>query len=157
MEDILKDITPQVLTSRINVPYSWWAGDTASRFFTSLRDAKKILGTRCDQCGKVFVPPRKTCPLCFVEEVRWVELSARGTLESYTIARRQLTALKKPVPVIFGLILLDGADTSILHHIGEIDPGVVEIGIRVQAHFAAKRSGTIEDIDYFKPEMEKPC
>ena len=154
MEDIFKDVKPQVLESQINVPYSWWAGDTASRFFTSLRDAKKLLGTRCDQCGKVFVPPRKTCPLCFVEEMRWVELSGRGNLESYTIARRQLAALKKKAPVIFGLIRLDGADTSILHHIGEIDPGAVKIGLRVRAHFAAKRSGTIEDIDYFKPERE---
>ena len=155
MEDIFEDVEPQVLESRINVPYSWWAGDTASRFFTSLRDAKKLLGTRCDPCGKVFVPPRKTCPLCFTEEMRWVELSGRGTLESYTIARRQLAALKKPVPVIFGLIRLDGADTAILHYIGEIDPGAVEIGMRVQAHFAAKRSGTIEDIEYFKPESVK--
>ena len=154
MEDNFKDVKPQVLESQINVPYSWWAGDTASRFFTSLRDAKKLLGTRCDQCGKVFAPPRKTCPLCFVEEMRWVELSGRGNLESYTIARRQLAALKKKAPVIFGLIRLDGADTSILHHIGEIDPGAVKIGLRVRAHFAAKRSGTIEDIDYFKPERE---
>ncbi len=152
MEDIFKDVEPQVLESRINVPYSWWAGDTASRFFTSLRDAKKLLATRCDQCGKVFVPPRKTCPLCFVEKMRWVELSGRGTLEAYTITRRQLAALKKPVPVIFGLVRLDGADTALLHHIGEIDPGAVAIGMRVQAHFAAKRSGTIEDIEYFKPE-----
>ena len=157
MKDIFKDVKPQVLESQINVPYSWWAGDTASRFFTSLRDAKKLLGTRCDQCGKVFVPPRKTCPLCFVEEVRWVELSGRGTLESYTIARRQLAALKKKAPVIFGLIHLDGADTAILHQIGKIDPSAVKIGLRVQAHFAAKRSGTIEDINYFKPEMEEPC
>lgn len=157
MEDIFKDVKPQVLESQINVPYSWWAGDTASRFFTSLRDAKKLLGTRCNQCGKVFVPPRKTCPLCFVEEMRWVELSGRGTLESYTIARRQLAALKKKAPVIFGLIRLDCADTAILHHIGEIDPGAVKIGLRVRAHFAAKRSGTIEDIDYFKPDREEPC
>jgi uncharacterized OB-fold protein len=155
MEDIFKDVEPQVLESRINVPYSWWAGDTASRFFTSLRDEKKLSGTRCDQCGKVFVPPRKTCPRCFIEEMRWVELSGRGTLESYTVARRQLAALKKPVPVIFGLIRLDGADTAILHHIGEIDPDAVEIGLRVQAHFAAKRSGTIEDIEYFKPASVK--
>ena len=157
MEDIFKDIDPQVLESRINVPYSWWAGDTASRFFTSPRDAKKLLGTRCDRCGKVFVPPRKTCPLCFIKEMGWVELSGRGTIESYTVARRQLAALKKKAPVIFGLIRLDGADTAILHHIGGIDPGAVKIGLRVRAHFAAKRSGTIEDIDYFKPESEEPC
>ena len=157
MKDIFNDVVPQVLESRINVPYNWWAGDTASRFLTSLRDSKMILGTRCDQCSRVFVPPRKTCPLCFVEEMRWVELSGRGTLESYTIARRQLAALKKKAPVIFGLILLDGADTALLHHIGDIDPSAIEIGMRVQAHFAAMRSGTIEDIAYFKPEREKPC
>jgi uncharacterized OB-fold protein len=90
MDDTLHDVEPMVYQSRINVPYSWWAGDTASRFFKSLRDEKKIIAKKCHRCNRVYVPPRKVCPLCFTENPEWVEVSDEGVLQSYTISRRQL-------------------------------------------------------------------
>ena len=151
MDDLFKDVQPMVYESRINVPYNWWAGDTASRIFISLRDDRKILGTCCQGCGKVYVPPRKTCPTCFTKNADWRVVSSVGTLESFTITRRQLAALPAKVPVIYGLIKLDGADTAMLHLLDEVDPEKVRIGMRVQARFAEERTGTIRDIEYFKP------
>ncbi len=46
MNDIFKDIEPMVHKSGIKVPYSWWAGDTASELFRSLRDEEKIIGNK---------------------------------------------------------------------------------------------------------------
>jgi len=43
MSDQFKGIEPMVYNSKINVPYSWWAGDTASKFYITLRDEKKIM------------------------------------------------------------------------------------------------------------------
>ncbi len=151
MNDIFADVEPMVQKSGINVPYSWWAGDTASTFFRSLRDDKKIIGTKCNTCNKVFIPPRKTCPTCFTENKEWVDVSNEGTLLSYTVARRQLASLPKKAPVVFGLIKLDEASTAILHLLDEIDPGDVKIGMRVKAQFAEDRKGGIRDIAYFKP------
>ena len=151
MEDVFKGVEPLVHQSQINVPYSWWAGDTASRFFTALRDEKKILGTRCDACNRTFVPPRKTCPLCFGENENWVEVAPHGVVESFTVARRQLAAIPRKVPVIFGLIRLDGADTALLHYIDEVAPETVQIGMRVTACFAPDPGGNITDITHFKP------
>lgn len=151
MSELFADVEPMIYESRISVPYSWWAGDTASKFFISLRDERKILGTRCGRCAKVYVPPRKVCPACFVENTEWIELSDEGVLQSFTIARRQLAALKKSAPVIFGLIRLDGADTSLLHYLGEVEAGEVRIGMRLKARFADERKGGIDDIAYFLP------
>lgn len=151
MEDVFKGVAPLVHESQINVPYSWWAGDTASRFFVALRDEKKILGTRCDACNRTFVPPRKTCPLCFGENEKWVEVATEGVVESFTVARRQLAAIPRKVPVIFGLIRLDGADTALLHYIDEVAPEAVHIGMRVTACFAPDPGGNITDITHFKP------
>ena len=72
MADIFKDVEPLVYKSQINVPYNWWAGDTASKFLCALRDEQKILGTKCGKCSRVFVPPRKNCPTCFKPNKEWM-------------------------------------------------------------------------------------
>lgn len=151
MSDLLKNIEPMVYESRINVPYHWWAGDTASTFLTALRDEKKIMGMSCQKCSRVYIPPRRVCPICFSENSEWVTLSDKGTVRSFTVARRNLRALPKEPPIIFGLIQLDGADTALLHFIDGIEPEKVTIGMRVAAQFAENRVGSIRDIDYFKP------
>jgi hypothetical protein len=153
MSDPFKGIEPMVYQSKINVPYSWWAGDTASKFYITLRDEKKIMGTKCGTCNKVFLPPRKVCPSCFTENREWVTLSDEGTVLSFTVARRRFAAIpnNKKVPVIWGLIKLDGADTAMLHYLDEIKPENVTIGMRVKAVFSEVLQGTIRDISHFKP------
>lgn len=151
MEQELSAVEPLVYESQISVPYHWWAGETASRFFVSLRDKRQILGTKCGQCAKVYVPPRKTCPQCFNRDMSWVELPPTGELVTHTVVHRQLDALAKKTPVIFGLIRLDGADTALLHMLGEVEPKEVIIGMRIQAVFANDRKGNILDIAYFRP------
>jgi len=153
MSDQFKGIDPMVYKSKINVPYSWWAGDTATGFFVSLRDRKKITATKCVSCGKVFVPPRKSCPDCFTEKTEWVDVSDEGTVVSFAVSRRQFAAIpkNKKAPVIWGLIRLDGADTALLHYLDGVTPEGIRIGMRVKAVFSESRKGTIRDISHFKP------
>ncbi len=151
MEDIFKGIEPMVYKSGINVPYAWWAGETAGKFLIGLRDDKEILGKKCGSCNKVFIPPRKTCPTCFKENKEWVKVSDEGTVQAFTVARRQLAALPEKAPVCFALIKLEGADTSLLHYLGEVDPDSIEIGMKVKAKFSENRKAEIRDIEYFKP------
>jgi hypothetical protein len=150
-EDIFKDIEPMVHKGVINIPYNWWAGDTASKFFIAIRDDQKILGTKCSKCSRVFVPPRKSCPICFIANKEWVNVSDVGFVQAFTVARRQLAALPKKVPICFGLIKLEGADTALLHYLGDVDPTNIKIGMRVKARFAEERDGKITDIEYFRP------
>jgi uncharacterized OB-fold protein len=153
MSDQFQGIESMVYQSKINVPYSWWAGDTASKFYITLRDEKKIIGTKCTACNKVFLPPRKVCPSCFTENTEWVNISDEGTVLTFTVARRQFAAIPhdRQVPVIWGLIKLDGADTAMLHYLDEIKPENVTVGMRVKAVFSEGRNGTIRDISHFKP------
>ena len=151
MKNTFDGIEPLVHKSQISVPYHWWAGETASRFFVELRDTTKIMGTRCDGCGKTFVPPRKTCPVCFTENTKWVECGPFGTVTSFTVVRKQQEALHHKVPVIFALVLLDGADTSLLHRLDEVSPEDVKIGMKVEASFNETRDANMTAIAYFKP------
>jgi uncharacterized OB-fold protein len=52
-----------------------------------------------------------------------------------------------------GLIKLDGADTGLLHFLGEIELDKIKVGMRVEAVLKKKeeRGGYITDIAYFKP------
>ncbi len=151
MSEKLQDVEPMVYRSRISVPYHWWAGDTASAFFIALRDEQKIVGIRCSECKRVFLPPRKMCPDCYRENSEWVELPPTGTLRSFTVSRRKLAAQHKEPPVIYGLIQVDGADTALLHILDEVKPEEVRIGMKVEARFAEERQGTVWDIAYFRP------
>jgi uncharacterized OB-fold protein len=151
MQDPFVGVEPMVYPSRINVPYHWWAGDTAGAFFVALRDRQTIMAIRCPGCGRVFVPPRKTCPRCFGPALtEWVALSGEGTVTAVTVVRRQLAALPEPVPVVFALIRLDGADTALLHTIRGTAPEKVAIGTRVRPVFAATPTATIRGIDHFE-------
>lgn len=147
----LDTVTPMVHRSRISVPYTWWAGDTAGRFLRALHDRQTIMGTRCEHCRRVFVPPRKTCPTCFANNATWVTVANQGTLVTFSVARRQLAAIPATVPVVFGLIRLDGADTALLHRIDGIEPEHVTIGMRVKASFSRDAGKTIKAIAHFEP------
>ncbi len=151
MEDIFNGIEPQVYKSQISVPYQWWAGETASKFFITLRDEKKILGKQCPQCGKVFCPPKKTCTYCYVETNEWKEVGPKGKVLTYTIVYRQLASLKKKVPVACGLIQLEGSDNAMLHYIEEIEPEKITTGMQVEAVFADEKSASIHAISHFRP------
>lgn len=147
----LKTVAPQVYQSKINVPYSWWAGDTAAAFFAHLSE-KSIVAGRCESCGNISVPPRKACPGCGSASVAEKALEGGGTVTGFTVARRQLAALgSKKVPVIFALVKLDGADNAFLHMLGGCAPEEVKIGMRVKPVFADDPKGGILDISFFEP------
>lgn len=126
-------------------------GIVDSRFFEELRDNKKIMGIRCPKCNCVYVPPRMNCKKCFSELQDWVEVSDKGTLLTYTVIYEPGVHQPMELPYALGIIALDGADTGLMHCLGEVDFGQLKVGMRVQAVFKEQRQGNILDIKYFKP------
>jgi len=151
MNKWLETVESLVYESRIKVPYTWSVGETGSRFLIGLRDHKKIFGTRCLKCDKVYLPPRKNCGQCFSENLEWVELGSQGTLITYTMVRYESSAMPMKPPFAYGIILLDGASTGMVHFLGEVDPEEIKPGMRVEAVFKEERIGDILDIRYFRP------
>ncbi|OGS05505.1 MAG: hypothetical protein A3G41_02590 [Elusimicrobia bacterium RIFCSPLOWO2_12_FULL_59_9] len=138
-----------VFESRIQIPYRWSAGILGTRFFMALKE-KKLLGSRCPVCGKVYLPPVQHCGNCFAAcEDRW-GIGPQGNLVSFTQALYKSPAQPAQNP-IYGLIRLDGADTALLHLVGEVSPSDLKIGLRVEAVFAERPSGGLFDLRYFRP------
>ena len=56
---------------------------TASSFNSFLAE-KKLMASRCKQCGALSLPPRALCPTCRDSELEWAEMSGTGKLAAYT-------------------------------------------------------------------------
>ena len=44
----------------------------------------KLMGSRCQKCGTLFLPPRPICIKCYRREMEWVEMKGRGKLVAFT-------------------------------------------------------------------------
>ncbi len=141
-----------LVDGKLALPYSYFAGRVGSKFLTTIRDEKKIMGIKCNKCNKVFVPPRQTCDVC-MEDIRdnWVDVQSTGKVTNFTVVRYDDKHLPKKAPYVLAMIRLDGADTSLVHVVEGIDVDKAKIGLKVQAVFADETTSTILDIDHFAP------
>ena len=137
---------------KLALPYTYFAGRVGSKFLTTIRDEKKIMGIKCNKCNKVFVPPRQTCDVC-LEDIRdnWIDVQNTGEVTNFTVVRYDDKHLPKKAPYVLAMIKLDGADTSLVHVVEGIDVDKAKVGMKVQAVFAKETTSTILDIDHFKP------
>lgn len=143
--------------------YLMSAGEAYSRFFDGLREGR-ILGTYCENCGMVFVPPKIYCPYCFKPLGRWVEISDHGEIVTAVVSYYSATMERLEKPEIIGVIRLDVPGMSftsyrfpgLLHRIcGVSVEDVVSrrvFGARVRARWkkAEERVGDINDIECFE-------
>ena len=151
MGEWMAETEGMVLKGRIKIPYRWTVGETGSRFFTALRDDKRIWGTKCPECKTVYVPPKKTCGKCFVPITDWVEVQDTGEIMNFTIVRKQTDIHPTQVPFAYANIRLDGASVGLLHIVKSDDLSKIKKGARVKAVFSDQRRGNILDIAYFQP------
>ncbi len=142
---------PAVVEAESISTFQVTVGAIGSKFLIGIRDSKKIMGIKCPSCKKVYVPPRLHCPTCCVKMDEWVELSGKGTLDTFTVVRYKEPYQPKEPPIIYGVIKLDGADTGLPHIIGEVDPNKVKIGMRLEPVLKDEREASLLDIDHFKP------
>jgi uncharacterized OB-fold protein len=135
----------------IPVRHRYTPGVAGDAFFAALRDRGVLLGSRCEACSYTYVPARLFCERCFAELAADAEVGPGGSLVSFTIAFHGLEGEELAEPVTYGLVRLDGADAVLLHRV--LDPGdePLEIGERVEVVLAPQRTGTIADIEGFRP------
>ena len=134
-----------------NITYRHALGETASFFFTSIRDHKKLYGRRCGHTGRVLAPPRAFSDQSLKPTTEWVEIGPGGVIEAFTMVYEEFQNLPPP-PYAFGDVKLDQADTAIGGFLRGVDLSNAEaaarklaIGTRVATHFAEKRTGDVLD------------
>ena len=155
MEKDMKDTGDISITSMADMPYYYHVGFYYSRFLRELRDNERIVGVRCPECGKVYVPPRMVCRDCFVTMEEFLPVSSEGTLLAYTVTNFSYTDTTrgepKEIPYTAAYIKLDGSDSNIVHRLDETDETRIKAGMRVRAVFSGDRTGDyFHDIDHFE-------
>ncbi len=151
-----EDIENQRVLSVLYHPkakYAWTTGVAVGRFFLELK-AGKIIGSRCNHCRRVVVPPRIFCEWCFRGTNEWAHLADTGIVNTYSVSYISTDTTRLKTPIIPAVIEIDGTThAGFLHLIGEADPEDVRIGMRVKAVWRepSKRIGSITDIKYFAP------
>jgi uncharacterized OB-fold protein len=45
---------------------------------------EKLMGSRCQNCGALFVPPRSICIECYGTAMEWIEMQGKGKLAAFT-------------------------------------------------------------------------
>jgi uncharacterized OB-fold protein len=126
-------------------------GLAGEKFFRTLKDEGKILGTYCPHCDHTYVPAAAFCERCLGKLDDWIDMGTIGEVVTYTMLNVALdgSPLKKPEIIAF----IHFGDGGLIHRLGDIEPEQIEIGLMVEAVFlpASKRTGSILDIKYFKP------
>jgi uncharacterized protein len=147
----IKNREPMFTQGYVMMPYKYSVGSLASKFFVTLRDKKKIEAAKCPKCGFINFPPRSVCPKCFSKIEELVEIPGTGTLVTFTQVHYDSAVQAVKPPYAIGVIKMDGADTSFVHFLGDVDFKNIKAGMKLEPVFNEKRNGNILDIKYFKP------
>ena len=136
---------------KLNYKYSMGG---QSKFFLEVMKNKRILGTKCTKCGKIWMPPRINCSDCYVP-AKWHEVKQTGTIEVSTIVWYTTSAFIKNIPYATAYVKLDGASTALLQGVfsENLVPSKIKKGKRVRAVFQKEREGKMTDF-FFVPEDE---
>jgi uncharacterized OB-fold protein len=145
----------ETITCPISLSYNYTAGAATSRFLRALHEGR-LVGQRCPQCRKVYVPPRGACPRCGVPTDEEVPVRDTGTLTTFTVVHIPLPNSPVKPPFIAGTIRLDGADQTCLHLVAGCKPSDARVGLRLRAVWKPREEWTysFENIRWFEPSGE---
>lgn len=139
-----------------NIDYRVKLGRAWSRFMRGLEN-KQLLASKCDECGRVFVPAQEYCEHCYVKIDEWQEVEPIGVVDTATIIYQGFEGGPE-APYAVGAIAIDGTDTLLMHFIGGVDlddmdaaRARVKRGLRVRGVWNENRKAEITDILHFEP------
>jgi uncharacterized OB-fold protein len=120
---------------------------TASSFYQFLGESK-LMGSQCQSCGTLHVPPRAICPDCYGADMEWVEMSGEGELVAFTTIHIAPTAMleagyDRKNPYCTGIVqLAEGPAVSAqILGVDPTKPQEIEIGTPLRVAFIQRGEG----------------
>lgn len=111
------------------------AQDAGSRRYWQAAREHRLEIPRCLDCERHHFYPRELCPHCSSPRLEWSEVSGRGTIYSFTVARRPAgPAFRDEVPYVVALVELEEGPRMLSNVVGA-DPDSVAIGQPVRVVF----------------------
>ncbi len=113
-------------------------------FYDFLKE-KKIMGTKCKDCGEVYLPPRPLCPKCINSNLEWVEVEGKGKLVAFTSITVAPTHMinagySRENPYVFGVVKLDSGPSisGMILNVDAKKPENIAIGTPMTVEFVKR-------------------
>ena len=113
-------------------------------YFQTLHD-KKIIGSKCTECGTVHLPPREICSSCLSENMEEVTFSGKGELAAYSVIYVPPTAMMeagygRENPNVAGIVKLAEGPMISAQILGldASKPAEIKIGTPLKATFVER-------------------
>jgi uncharacterized OB-fold protein len=104
---------------------------------------RRLLIRKCSECSTLHFMPRHLCPVCWSDQLEWVQAKGTGSVHSYTIIRRApVAAFAAQAPYVIALIDLDEGPRMITNLLGD-DALTVKIGDQVEVTFEDRGDGAL--------------
>jgi uncharacterized OB-fold protein len=104
-------------------------------FWDNAQERKLVMQT-CKACGDKHFPPSPVCPQCLSNDQEWVQVSGRGTLESWVdFHRAYWEGFKEDLPYRVCLVRLEEGPVLISNLIG--DSANAKMGAKLEVVFDA--------------------
>jgi uncharacterized protein len=144
-----------MVTTPIKLGYEHTVSPGESSYLRALAEGR-LLAQRCPACGKVYLPPRGSCPVDGVPTETEVELPDTGIVTTFCVVNVPFQGQQVEVPYVAASVLIDGADIAFQHLILGCTPDEVRMGMRVKAVWKPREQWetSMRNIDHFEPTGE---
>ncbi|UCD96572.1 MAG: Zn-ribbon domain-containing OB-fold protein [Candidatus Bathyarchaeota archaeon] len=102
--------------------------------FYSFVTEKKLMGAKCNNCGRTSLPPRPMCTACRSTDLAWQELPKQGTLLTYTVIHVAPDRFSDSTPYAVGIVEMK-ENARLPGAIRSIDPKDLKIGMQLTVAF----------------------
>ncbi len=114
-----------------------------ARFWRETPRRYNLGGSKCTVCSTVYFPPRSVCPSCTnhresIGRMVPLQLSGDGEVFSFTVVHEPAEGFEMEVPYVLALVRTVEGPT-LTGQVVDIDPGQVDIGLKVRATFRKLR------------------
>lgn len=114
---------------------------TIESYLEFLRN-KKLMGSKCKECGATYVPVRKLCTECNSANMEWIEMTGNGKLAAFTSITVGTPyfvekGYDRKNPYCFSVIELEEGPMVSAQLVGvdESEPDKIDIGTPLKATF----------------------
>lgn len=108
---------------------------TTTRPFWDGLNERKVQIQRCEGCDTWVFYPRTRCPSCLSDQLIWREVSGRGVLYTYTLARQPTAPhFADETPQQLAVVELDEG-VRMTSTLVNVEPSDIVIGMRLRPYF----------------------
>ena len=154
LPEALRDVEPvRSIRAPARLDYTFTASLAVTEFLEGVAE-KRLLGSKCPECGKVYVPIRGVCPTDAVPMPERVEVPDTGVVTTFCVVNVQFYGQAMEIPYVCATVVLDGADMGLFGMVSGMPANEVRMGMRVRAKWADEPTKSLESIEYWAPTGE---